>query len=118
MVKIPRVPVENQIITLSVVKIAIKFSPGMHHDSNSRVKKRERLAESRAYNPIRDSRRDCLELKVSPIDSPKVSEKVLAKLSARLFLRFVFFSRGKAQLFYILYYIRCITYFLPSFSSS
>ena len=25
--KIPRVPVENQIITLSVVKIAIKFSP-------------------------------------------------------------------------------------------
>ena len=27
MAKIPRVPVENQIITLSVVKIAIKFSP-------------------------------------------------------------------------------------------
>ena len=26
-VKIPRVPVENQITTLSVVKIAIKFSP-------------------------------------------------------------------------------------------
>ena len=25
--KIPRVPVENQITTLSVVKIAIKFSP-------------------------------------------------------------------------------------------
>ena len=27
MAKIPRVPVENQIITVSVVKIAIKFSP-------------------------------------------------------------------------------------------
>ena len=27
MAKIPRVPVENQITTLSVVKIAIKFSP-------------------------------------------------------------------------------------------
>ena len=27
--KIPRVPVDNQIITLSVVKIAIKFSPRM-----------------------------------------------------------------------------------------
>ena len=26
MAKIPRVPVENQIITISVVKIAIKFS--------------------------------------------------------------------------------------------
>ena len=28
--KIPRVPVENQITTLNVVKIAIKFSPCMY----------------------------------------------------------------------------------------
>ena len=36
MAKIPRVPVENQITTLSVVKIAIKFSPCRREESNDR----------------------------------------------------------------------------------
>ena len=34
--KIPRVPVENQITTLSVVKIAMKFSPCMYRVSRKK----------------------------------------------------------------------------------
>ena len=48
---------------------------------------RENLAGSHTYNPIRDSRRDFLARKVSPIVSPKGSPRVSARFSARLLAR-------------------------------
>ena len=42
--KIPRVPVEHQISTLSVVKIPIKFSPCSFRHSNTFAQQRVKLA--------------------------------------------------------------------------
>ena len=51
MAKIPRVPVEKQITTLSVVKIAIKFSPrGMSRKGNE--KSRSRASEIKLPNTL------------------------------------------------------------------
>ena len=54
MAKIPRVPVENQITTLSVVKIAIKFSPCILsiYYTFGICKKKNRFFEARTWDYI------------------------------------------------------------------
>ena len=47
----------------------------------------ESLAESHAYNPIRDSGETLGEREVSPRDLPKVSPRVSERVSARLLVR-------------------------------
>ena len=62
MAKIPRVPVENQITTLSVVKIAIKFSPC---NERERAQPCSWNVHSRTFSIVGH---DCVQKKSSEID--------------------------------------------------